>query len=535
MTTARKRWWRAVAIAAVGGGVIGGWFGLARPQSAKSDQNAQPETAWTRSTAPAPAAPTVAEEPRAPEVAPPTGPVTPASGALPIPVPTAGSPVVPAVPPPPSLPVPPPALPAIEPAAGPRVPDAGLVPQEKGALPVVPSLPPAELPPLPVPPKTPDVKPVAPAPDVTPKTPAVPIMPPMPPAPGGMTPAVPALPPLPGMTTEPPKAPVLPTVPLGPAPVSPVAPVVPILPQPAELAPSLPPVKPADPVQPMLPAKPDSDLKAGNPGNTLNPTPTVPPVAPAVPIVPPMGSGREAPGKVVDRPKPPDTVFEPTDKFVFPIPKTTLDPLAPHPRDDTMTKLTTTAALAFLGGAMLAAEKASALPIVPPSPVIPMPGAPVRYDDKMDLEKAKKDIEAANKKIEELERQVKKLTELLTGKREGGILVDPNAPGAVDDVKALKDKIAALEKELNTVKTQTALRPAIVPEAKPRGIVRIVNEYPVEITMMINEKGTHRVAPNTKLEVEVPAGEFTYQLLQSGAPATRSAIKDKETVTLRIK
>ena len=39
----------------------------------------------------------------------------------------------------------------------------------------------------------------------------------------------------------------------------------------------------------------------------------------------------------------------------------------------------------------------------------------------------------------------------------------------------------------------------------------------------------------TKLDVEVPAGDFTYHLLQSGAAPTKSAIKDKETVTLRIK
>jgi GNAT superfamily N-acetyltransferase len=122
--------------------------------------------------------------------------------------------------------------------------------------------------------------------------------------------------------------------------------------------------------------------------------------------------------------------------------------------------------------------------------------------------------------------------------REGGILVDPTAPGTVEDVKVLKDRIADLEKELKALKTQTSLKPSVgtPPEVKPKGIVRIVNEYPVEIAMLINNNPqTYRVAPGTKLDVEVPAGEFSYQLLQSGVPATKSIIKDKETVTLRIK
>ncbi len=62
----------------------------------------------------------------------------------------------------------------------------------------------------------------------------------------------------------------------------------------------------------------------------------------------------------------------------------------------------------------------------------------------------------------------------------------------------------------------------------------VVNEYQREISMVINDK-SYRIAPASKIEVEVPAGDFAYQLLESGAATTRSVIKDKETVTLRIK
>ena len=201
-----------------------------------------------------------------------------------------------------------------------------------------------------------------------------------------------------------------------------------------------------------------------------------------------------------------------------------------------MLNLTTTAAVAVLGGALLAGEKASAAPIVPSAPLIPAPAAvPLRADEKSDVDKLKTDLAAANEKIKKLEEQVKALTDLLTGKRDGiGILADPTNPGAVEEVKRLKDKIASMQKELDSLKSQTVLRPAVGPEVKPKGTVKIVNEYPVEIRMVVNDKSYH-VAPNTKLDVEVPAGDFTYQLLQSGAAATKSVIKDKETVTLRIK
>jgi hypothetical protein len=285
----------------------------------------------------------------------------------------------------------------------------------------------------------------------------------------------------------------------------------------------------------MLPAKSNSDLKPSDPGNTLNPT--APLVAPAVPITPdpPGGTGRETPGQTVDRPKPSEPNFNTTDKFVFPVPvaPTRSDPPVPHQRDDTMLNLSTTAAFAVLGGALFATEKAGALPVVPPSSVIPVPSTQVRAADP-EVEKLRKDLDAATKKIEEQEKQIKKLTELLTGKRDDlGLRVESD-PGAVEEIKRLKDDVAKLQAELKLLKPQTALRPEVKPEVKPKGVVKVVNEYPVEISMVINEK-SYRVAPGSKIEVEVPAGDFTYQLLQSGAAATRSPIKEKETVTLRIK
>lgn len=376
----------------------------------------------------------------------------------------------------PAVPVPPPDLQlppasgALEPASGPRAPDAGLVPADRNELPKLPALP---------------------------TLPAPPALPPVP-KPLDLGPAVPPLAP----TAEPPKAP----------PVAPVAP------------PTLP-LQPLDPAQSAPAAKPDSGLNGEKTGNTLKPT--VPP-APAAP--------REVPGSTVERAKPPAGHFGPSEKYVFPLPGTGPAPADAPPQPSIDTMLTTTrTAVALLGGALLAAESAKALPVVPALPPV-APAVPVRAaDEKADVEKLKTDLAAANKRIEALEKQVKGLSELLTGKKDDLGLPVPSDPGAVARIKELQDTIDRLTKELNAMKQQTALKPNVTgPEAKPKGVVRVVNDYPVEISMVVNEK-SYRVAPNTKLDVEVPAGEFTYQLLQAGVAATRSVIKDKETVTLRIK
>lgn len=199
-----------------------------------------------------------------------------------------------------------------------------------------------------------------------------------------------------------------------------------------------------------------------------------------------------------------------------------------------MLNVTTSAAFAFLSGALLAAEHANAFPPLPKPPAVPLPGTAVRAESEAEKQ-LKKDLEDANKKIDKLSKQVERLTELLNGRYDDkGVRYESDA-GAIEDIKKLRNKIADLDAEIKSLKaqSQTALKPVVPNEAR-KGTVRVVNEYPVEISILVNEK-SYRVAASTKLDVEVPAGEFTYQLLPTAATATRSPIKDKETVTLRIK
>lgn len=471
----RKRWWRAALIAVLGGGtVLGGWVGLSR--SAPSDPPAPPlipviQAADAGSkSAPQPVAAT------APESA-----VVPA-----IPEP-AGLPVIPLVP---AIPNAPPA--DVTPASLPTVPTLPAV----AAVPVAPP----ELPALPALPGTEQKKPVEPA--VAPATPVL-----LPPSIDSRTPPVTptAPPPLPAKTSQP-----------GPTPSS---------------------------------GNADSRLQGPNAGNSVKTEKSggsVPPVAPVLPVAPPspdpmipalpgfpaVGAPGEAPGTPVERARPGEHTRSKPEGDSIPVPNSTVL----TPGDLTVRIPNESIAAAVIGGMLLA-------------PATPAPAAqfslplPTKIDQATDIADLKKQADEANKKLADIQRDLKQLTELLNGRKDKDGFPIETSPGLVTELKKLTDRLARVEEDLGKMKTQTALRPgstgsstpsAVVDPRAGKGTVRVVNEYPVQISIVVN--GTsYRVAPTKSLDVDVPAGEFSYQLLESGAASTKSVIKEKETVTLRIK
>src|SRR5262249_1356030 len=144
----------------------------------------------------------------------------------------------------------------------------------------------------------------------------------------------------------------------------------------------------------------------------------------------------------------------------------------------------------------------------------------------------KAQLDTTNAKLDGIQRTLDRLTELLEGKRDAKGFRIESDPGAVEEIKRLKNQLADLQKQMDTMKSSTSLRPGAT--ITNRGTVRVVNDYPVEISIVINGR-SYRVAANTTTNVDVPVGEFTYQLLQSGASEVRSRIAEKEVVTLRVK
>ena len=169
--------------------------------------------------------------------------------------------------------------------------------------------------------------------------------------------------------------------------------------------------------------------------------------------------------------------------------------------------------------------------------------APAKADEKSEIAGLRTQVEDSNANLKKIQKQLADLTELLNGRRDkDGIPVGPY-PGLIADMKEMRDKLDRFDRELQTLKAtqQTAQRPPspvvpaapVLPAPAGRGTVRVVNEYPVSVSITVN--GTsYRVAPQKSLDVDVAAGRFTYQLESSAAP-TESTVNDKETVRLRIR
>jgi hypothetical protein len=388
------------------------------------------------------------------------------------------------------------------------------------------------------------------------------------PAPGDVVPAatmeLPAIPPVEQVQGQ--------SGPSTALPFPPVAPVTPVLPPPAivtgsgdkgttgslvpppvSLTPAPSPEKSMDSPRLTPLAKPNSDLPGANAGTSVKmdqPSIPVVPVVPTMtpsgtaglllPAVPTNGETGSAPGNLLDRSKPGETIPRDSDKFTVPFSSLPSEPRRATPGDSTMRNIHQSIGIAILGGAILAPSSTSAAPF----PVQTI-ARPVAADTaKGDLDDVKKQVEETNKKLGDIQKQLDSLTELLKGRRDPMGVVLPSDRGLVTEMKELRDKLDAIQKDLGNLKTQSSssLRPStpvipsnpIVEPKSARGIVRIVNEYPIRISMAVNG-GSYWIDPGKTRDVEVPVGEFTYQLLESGAAPTRSFIEDKKTVILKIK
>lgn len=225
------------------------------------------------------------------------------------------------------------------------------------------------------------------------------------------------------------------------------------------------------------------------------------------------------------------------------------EPPALPPGDLAMIKSISHAALvAILGGAVTA------------SPVKAEPAAPVDEVLKKQIEENNKKLDENNKLIAEMKEQLKDLSvirERIYGRKDQGGNEIPNDRGLLKDMQRLNDQVDALRQQVEKMGTEyKALKPStppaspetkiVIPGTMPpgpgstpaiagKGTIRLVNDYPVEISMVINKDLSYKIGAHSVKSIDVPAGEFTYELLQGGAGPVKSTIKEKEIVTLRVK
>jgi hypothetical protein len=137
-------------------------------------------------------------------------------------------------------------------------------------------------------------------------------------------------------------------------------------------------------------------------------------------------------------------------------------------------------------------------------------------------------------KLADIEKKLDALTQAVMGKKTSdGTVIEK---GLTDTLRTLTADLATLRTEIEGIKKSTSFRPpAAADPMAGRGTVQIDNRYPVEVTVLVNGL-SYRVPAGTKLDVTVPAGEFTYQLLSGLDPVVqRGTVAERQVATLRVK
>lgn len=156
---------------------------------------------------------------------------------------------------------------------------------------------------------------------------------------------------------------------------------------------------------------------------------------------------------------------------------------------------------------------------------------------KDDLSELKATLNGIKDDVARLKAVTKDADEAVFGKKDGkGTGADAGLLARFakmeDDLKRLDETLKRIEGRLSEMaKTSTS---GFGPTAPTKSSVRIVNDYPTDMTLILN-RASHRLAPGEIKTIEVPSGSYTYELLVPGGHPVTSTLKDGETVTLRIK
>ncbi|GIW79102.1 MAG: hypothetical protein KatS3mg105_0909 [Gemmatales bacterium] len=176
---------------------------------------------------------------------------------------------------------------------------------------------------------------------------------------------------------------------------------------------------------------------------------------------------------------------------------------------------------ALLAGALASAPTLSA----PPTKAEPNADEVIAKQ----LKELKDSIDALKKQVQGLQTGMAD-TDIRIKKLEGQIADLEKDAKAVTDLTIVVQNLSKQVADLN--KRISSAPPAVVSK-KPMGRILLVNDFPEEMTVVVNNKA-YRLAPNSIHTIDnVPAGIFTYEVLRV-QPVRNRELGDNETFTIRI-
>jgi hypothetical protein len=111
------------------------------------------------------------------------------------------------------------------------------------------------------------------------------------------------------------------------------------------------------------------------------------------------------------------------------------------------------------------------------------------------------------RKLDDLKTAVERL------RTESGVL-DAMAKQTIEEINKLKSDVALLRRDVDSLKAQPTTRVAMSPSTPTTGKIRLVNTYPEQMTVLVNQ-AAYRLLPGEIRDVEIPAGQFVYQVLSA--------------------
>ncbi len=300
---------------------------------------------------------------------------------------------------------------------------------------------------------------------------------------------------------------------------------------------------PADPAPPVV-APPAVPTLPSLPLEVIQP-----PSLPAPPALPPVEVSPAVPSEKLLLPAPPALSLTPSGLVAPPaVPDAGESPPAPGATPVTLHKLAAAAVGAALAAAPLSAQDATPKPgpgsesVVQsmPGPTTPPAAAPAPVA----VGASKEQFDALRTDIDGLKEYKRQVQDLLQGKADGAGRSVLDA-GVLKRMTDLEEKLDRIEKAVESMRSSVArlepgrvalspAAPAPMPAAATKTAVRLVNDYPSELSLILNG-ASHRLKPGETKSVDVSPGSFTYELIADGAKPITRTIRDDETVTLRIK
>ena len=145
------------------------------------------------------------------------------------------------------------------------------------------------------------------------------------------------------------------------------------------------------------------------------------------------------------------------------------------------------------------------------------------------------DIKKLNDKLDALTKTVQELKDGMKSDavREKVSTVESKIDQLDQDIQAIRKDLRDLKRRVADGST-TALRPEYDSATyRGQGRVRFINEFPEEISVLVNGRA-YRLPPGQERLVAVPPGDFTYQVLNVQRDSQVRRIVADETKNIRI-